>query len=201
MNITGACQSEIVLNAHAAAAFDYLTNNKKLLEFNPFCKSVRTTGLENVYRWDFEIKEPQGSMIRLMFFVEQTGWEDCLPEDREKPVAYSRRKNAEDKSCQMYRIRWNDHLTSANSWVRDERTFLGHAAGAMDLLPVKGSQTLVCMTLKVQTDFDLPLLLRWIPESALQTLLNKAMTLGMEHSLKTTLDSVSRDFHKELAHI
>lgn len=199
MNIIGTCQREMVLNAHTAAAFDYLTNHKKVLEFNPICKSVRTTGLENVYRWDFEIDEPSGNLMKLMFFVEQTEWENHPKIAEENTHAVLNTPVLQDKNRQVYRICWNDHLVSSNNWVRDERTFLGHAAGEMNLLSVKESQTLVCVTMKIETDFQLPLLLRWFPESALDIILGKVMTLGMENILKVTLDNISRDFHKTRA--
>jgi hypothetical protein len=178
MEIVGTSRGQVVLDADMQQVFPYFADQKKILSFNPFCKDVVETELDNVNRWDFEITDPRSHPIRIIFFVEQL--EEHYPAPTHDVVT--------DK------IFWLDYPVDIEGNMPDDHTFLGKAAGEMQLKRLKSGSTFIDVTMRVIVDFDVPVLLRAFPEPIIKVMAETAMSFGMQQVSRKMLENIRKDF-------
>ncbi len=175
MEVIGKSRGQVVLDSSLDRVYPFFADQKKILSFNPFCKEVSPTELENVYRWDFEITDPQSHPIHLIFFVEQI----------EHPWhAFSEGQ-----------IFWRDYPVIIEGDMPDNHTFIGRAQGDMLLKPLSAHQTFVDVSMKIHVDFAVPVLLKFFPEPIIKVMSETAMSFGMQHVSRKMLDRIRQEFH------
>ncbi|NTW48364.1 MAG: DUF1997 domain-containing protein [Chlorobiales bacterium] len=196
MKVEGTCQGKVVLQSNLDTTFEYLSDHQKILMFNPLCKRVTPTELEKVYQWDFEVSDPKGHPMRLIFFVEQTEEQVVALPDEHKHADVSKIPiEIIEKHRVGNQIKWTEYPVRIVDKMPDERTFLGRAQGLMDLRKLDAVQTEVTVTIKVYIDFDLPKLFKIFPEQVFKVMAETAVAISMQSVSKKMLENISRDFH------
>jgi hypothetical protein len=69
MDATGVSRGDWIFQGEFDQTTAYLSDQKKILGFNPFCHSVELTSTENVYKWLFRVTDPQSNPFDIIFFV------------------------------------------------------------------------------------------------------------------------------------
>ncbi len=174
MEVIGKSRGQVILDGSLDRVYPFFADQKKILSFNPFCKEVSPTELDHVYRWDFEITDPQSHPIHLIFFVEQIEhpWPDSL-------------------GGQIF---WKDYPVIVEGEMPDEHTFIGKAQGEMLLKPLSLHQTFVDVSMKIHVDFAVPILLKFFPEPVIKLMSEAAMSLGMQHVSRKMLERIRQEF-------
>lgn len=192
MDVIGTCRADVMLGAEMPRVLAYLSDHQKILGFNPFCKRVVATDRPGVYRWDFEVVDPQGHPIKLIFFVRQS--EEQTAEGRELRVGqYTLPEGASGN-----KIVWTNVPVVIDGKLPDDRTYLGKAFGDMTLRKADAAQTYVSVSIRIEIDFTVPFLLRVFPESVLRTMSETAMTFAMQHVSAQMMKRISKDFQYSL---
>lgn len=174
MEVIGKSRGQVVLDGSLDRVYPFFANQEKILSFNPFCKEVSRTELDNVYRWDFEITDPQSHPIHLIFFVEQIERPPLAPSESQ--------------------IFWKDYPVVVEGEMPDDHTFIGKADGAMLLKPLSLHQTFVDVSMKIQVDFAVPTLLKFFPEPIIKVMSEAAMSFGMQHVSRKMLERIRQEF-------
>lgn len=182
MEVIGRSRGQVILNAGLDLVFPFFANQKKLLSFNPFCREVTSTDIENVYRWDFEIMDPQSHPIHLIFFVEQIEQFDA---------AVSKERHSQERHSQIF---WKEYPVVVEGEMPDDRTFIGRANGEMLLKPLSGTETFVDVSMQIQVDFAVPVLLKFFPEPIIKVMSEAAMSFGMQQVSRKMLDRIRQEF-------
>jgi hypothetical protein len=196
MKVEGNCNGEVILHSDLQSTFDYLSDHEKILLFNPLCKRVTPTGLDNVYQWDFEVSDPKGHPMKLIFFVEQIEEHVLhLPEHHHNGNGHSLPENNSNNHKVGNKIIWKEYPVKVLDKMPDERTFLGKAKGLMDMKKVHDNKTQVAVNINVHIDFDLPRLFKIFPEPIFKAMAETAVAISMQNVSKKMLDNISRDFH------
>jgi len=174
MEVIGKSRGQVILDGSLDRVYPFFADQKKILSFNPFCKEVSPTELDHVYRWDFEITDPQSHPIHLIFFVEQIEhpWPDS-------------------SGGQIF---WKDYPVIVEGEMPDEHTFIGKAQGEMLLKPLSLHQTFVDVSMKIHVDFAVPILLKFFPEPVIKLMSESAMSLGMQHVSRKMLERIRQEF-------
>ena len=68
---TGKSKGEWIFHGEFQETVDYLSDHKRILEFNPFCRQVEKTGIDNIYKWHFRVTDPQNNPFDVIFFIEE----------------------------------------------------------------------------------------------------------------------------------
>lgn len=189
MEIVGMCRGELILGSPMSHVFAYLSDHPKILSFNPFCKRVTPTEREHVYRWDFEVADPQGHPIRLIFFVEQALRETVEPADIR--IGH----HVVPQGSRGGKIIWRDFPVVIDGKMPDDHTFMGKASGEMDVKGCGESETLVGVRMRIEIEFDIPRLFKLLPEPVLKKISEAAMTLAMQQVSNQMLRNIRRDFN------
>ena len=67
MDATGVSKGDWIFKGEFNRTTAYLSDQKKILGFNPFCHSVELTNIENVYKWLFRVTDPQNNPFDVIF--------------------------------------------------------------------------------------------------------------------------------------
>ncbi|MDW8466972.1 MAG: hypothetical protein RML35_12635 [Chloroherpetonaceae bacterium] len=177
MEVIGRSRGQVILNASLEHVFPFFANQKKILSFNPFCREVSPTEIDNVYRWDFEIMDPQSHPIHLIFFVEQI--EQFVP--NLSPETHSQ-------------IFWREYPVVVEGEMPNDHTFIGRANGEMLLKPLSATETFVNVSMQIHVDFNVPVLLRFFPEPIIKVMSEAAMSFGMQHVSRKMLERIRQEF-------
>ena len=197
MDATGISRGEWVLDGDFRRAIVYLSDQKRIMRFNPFCHSVELTEVENVYKWHFRVTDPQNNPFDVLFFVEQI--EELLlelPDD----IEYSDPDELSDEVIKRYtvgkKIRWKHH--PLNNKIEDPANYLfeGKAFADMYMHPVDAFRTRVHFDLKIDVSFVLYPAFRIIPEKIIRAMTNAGMSMIMQTSTNKMFHSITKDFKK-----
>jgi hypothetical protein len=179
MEIVGTCNGRVMLDAEMPQVFDYLSDHEKIIGFNPFCKGVTPMELENVYRWDFEITDPTGRLVHLIFFVEQI---ETYPH------------HATHGALHQSIIKWLDYPVDIDGGLPNDCTYIGKAGGQMVLNQKGDGQTVVDVNIRIDVPFIVPPLLKVFPEKIVKKMAELAMTVAMQAVSKKMLENINNDF-------
>jgi len=188
MIIVGKAHGQVLLASDLETVFHYFADHKKILGFNPLCKGVEETDLPDVYRWDFEIADPQSHPIQLIFYVKQS-FE--LPE---KSPDSNPTDDLLSHEAFIRNIFWSGIPIEFEEEPPNDHTFVGLAEGKMSLKKISERSTFVDVTMQVTVDFQVPILLRVFPEPIIKVMAEVAMSAGMQRVSNKMLENISKDF-------
>ncbi|NTV47340.1 MAG: DUF1997 domain-containing protein [Chlorobiales bacterium] len=196
MKVEGTCQGKVILQSNLDTTFEYLSDHQKILMFNPLCKRVTPTELDKVFQWDFEVSDPKGHPMRLIFFVEQTEEQVVALPDEHRHADYTKIPvEIIEKHRVGNQIKWKEYPIKVLDKMPDEHTFVGRAQGLMDLRKVDEVRTEVSVHIKVHIDFQVPTLFKIFPEPIFKVMAETAVSISMQNVSKKMLENISRDFH------
>lgn len=196
MKVEGNCNGEVILHSDLESTFQYLSDHEKILLFNPLCKCVTPTGLDNVYQWDFEVADPKGHPMKLIFFVEQTEEHILnIPPNHQNGNHHELPADVHKEHKIGNKILWNEYPVRITDKMPDERTFIGRAKGLMHMKKIHDNKTQVGVNINVRIDFDVPTLFKIFPEPIFRVMAETAVAISMQSVSKKMLENISRDFH------
>jgi hypothetical protein len=197
MDSTGISRGTWIFHGEFNRTADYLSDQKKILAFNPFCHSVELTDIENVYRWHFRVTDPQNNPFDVIFYVEQS--EELLvelPDD----ITCSDPDNLSDEMLSRYtvgrKIRWMHYPMSKQAADPTNYLFVGKASGKLDMDRMGYNKTKVHFELKIDVRFLLYPAFRIIPKKITRAMVNAGMSMIMQTSTNRIFSAISRDFTK-----
>ncbi len=188
MMVIGKAHGQVLLASDLETVFRYFSDHKKILGFNPLCKSVVETDIPDVYRWDFEIADPHAHPIQLIFYVKQSF---------QKQADHEPAKPSDDLISQNDFVRnifWSEIPIELDGEPPNDHTFVGLASGQMSLKKVAEQSTFVDIVMRVAVDFQVPVLLRVFPEPIIKIMAEVAMSAGMQNVSNKMLENISKDF-------
>ena len=197
MDATGVSRGEWIFYEEFNRTSTYLSDQKKILSFNPFCHSVELTNIENVYQWNFRVTDPQKNPFDVIFFVEQIdGLQVELPEN----IDCSDPEELTDEMIKLYsfrkKVRWIHHPVESQISDPQKYLFEGKAYGDLDMHRVDENKTRVHFDLKIDVKFVLYPAFRIIPEKIIRTMTNAGMSMIMQTATNSMFHSISKDFCK-----
>lgn len=196
VQVTGKSKGEWIFHRDFDKTAEYLTNQKKILGFNPFCHDVEQTD-DNIYKWHFRVTDPQKNPFDIFFFIE---------EDQELMVALPNEYDEMDPddipedvirdSTVGRKITWKHYPANKMKDDPGNYTFQGKVYAEMYLYPHKKEQTRVHFDMKVNVGFTLYPAFRIIPEKVIRKMTNAGMSFIMQNSTDRMFRSISKDFGK-----
>lgn len=194
MEATGKSKGQWVFHGEFDRTVGYLSDQKRILGFNPFCHSVEPIGAD-AYRWLFRVTDPQNNPFDVVFNVRQ---EDELlleiPEESEAAAVH----DLTDEMISQYtvgrKITWRHHPVEESIEDPTNYKFEGRASADMLLTPLAGERTKVDFDLKIDVKFILYPAFRIIPEQIIKAMTNAGMSLIMQSATNRMFQSISNDF-------
>jgi hypothetical protein len=197
MDATGISRGEWVLDGDFRRAIVYLSDQKRIMRFNPFCHSVELTEVENVYKWHFRVTDPQNNPFDVLFFVEQI--EELLLELPEN-MECSDPDDLTDEMIERYTVGKKIHFKHypVSKSVEDPANYLfaGKVSADMYIHPGAKGKTKVHFDLKVEVTFLLYPAFRIIPVKVLRTMTKAGMSMIIQTASNKMFHSISKDFKK-----
>lgn len=197
MEATGVSKGDWIFPVEFNHTVAYLSDQKKILGFNPFCYNVELTDIDNVYKWHFRVTDPQNNPFDVIFFVEQL--EELLVE-LPAHIEYNDPADLPDEVIQRYtvgkKIRWQHHPAPDEIEDPDKYRFEGKAFAEMELRPVDAKKTRVQFDLRIDVCFILYPAFRIVPENILHAMTNAGMSIIMQTSTNKMFHSITKDFDK-----
>jgi hypothetical protein len=175
MKVVGTCNGQVLLEGEMPQVFHYLSDHEKIIGFNPFCKGVTPTELDKVYRWDFEVSDPTGHPIHLIFFVEQV-------------------HHAPNGTHEQSVIKWVEYPVVFEAELPNDWTFIGKANGQLILNPKGDTTTSVDVGIRIEVPFHVPQLLQVFPEMIVKKMAELAMSVSMQAVSTKMLENITKDF-------
>ena len=201
MEATGKSRGDWIFHGEFQKIVAYLSDQKKILGFNPFCHSVELTETENVYKWLFRVTDPQNNPFDVIFFVEQI--EEPLLELPEH-IEYRELSELSDDLINRYtvgrKIRWQHSPVAGPIDDPARYLFEGKAFAEMHMRPVEEKKTRVQLDLKVDVRFILYPAFRIVPEPILHAMTNAAISIIMQASTNSMFHSINKDI-KNIIHL
>ncbi|NTU92240.1 MAG: hypothetical protein HGB01_05695 [Chlorobiaceae bacterium] len=194
MEATGKSRGQWVFHGEFDRTVNYLSDQKKILGFNPFCHSVEPIG-QNAYRWLFRVTDPQNNPFDVIFNVRQE--DELLLELPETAEGINVEELTEEMISQYTvgrKITWRHHPLEENIENPEKYLFEGKASADMLLLPLAGGKTKVDFDLKIDVKFILYPAFRIIPEGIIRAMTNAGMSLIMQTATNKMFQSISNDF-------
>ena len=197
MDATGTSSGDWIFHGEFDQTAAYLSDQKKILGFNPFCHSIEQTSTENVFRWHFRVTDPQNNPFDVIFYVEQS---DEMLLDLPKHLAVTDHRELSQEIIQLYtvgkKISWKHHQLPLQ--VDDPANYLfeGKAYGDLLMHRMPENQTKVHFKLRIDVRFTLYPAFRIIPEQIISTMTNACMCMIMQSATNKTFHSISKDFVK-----
>ncbi len=195
MEATGRSRGDWIFHGEFDRTIAYLSDQKKILGFNPFCHSVELTNIENVYKWLFRVTDPQNNPFDVIFFVEQI--EEILvelPDDIECSDPAELSEEVIKRYTIGKKIRWQHHPVASKIEDPEKYLFEGKAFADMYMHPVESEKTRVQFDLKINVRFTLYPAFRIIPENILHSMTNAGMSMIMQTSTNKMFHSITKDF-------
>ncbi len=196
MDATGVSKGDWIFHGEFERTTAYLSDQKRILAFNPFCHSVELTEIDNVYKWLFRVTDPQNNPFDVIFFVEQS--EELLVELPEH-IACEDPEELSDETIRRYtigkKINWKHYPVSAQIEDPAKYLFEGKAFGDMQMHPVTGDKTRVQFDLKIDVRFVLYPAFRIVPEKILHAMTNAGMSMIMQSATNKMFHSITKDFN------
>ena len=194
---TGKSKGEWIFHGEFDETVDYLSNHKRILEFNPFCHQVEKTDIGNIYKWHFRVTDPQNNPFDVIFFIEENQeLLVILPEEYEEIDPDDIPEEIIRESTIGRKIIWKHYPREKTVDDPKNYVFEGKAFAEMHVHPHKRFQTKVDLNLKINVKFMLYPAFRIIPESVLRSMTNAGMSIIMQTSTDKMFRSISKDFGK-----
>ncbi|ACF42433.1 DUF1997 domain-containing protein [Pelodictyon phaeoclathratiforme] len=195
MDATGVSRGDWIFQGEFDQTTAYLSDQKKILGFNPFCHSVELTSTENVYKWLFRVTDPQSNPFDIIFFVEQS--EELLIELPEN-VECSNPDELSEEMIKLYtigkKVQWKHYPVASRIEDPEKYLFEGKAFADMYMHPVEENKTRVQFDLKIDVRFILYPAFRIIPEKILHAMTNAGMSMIMQTATNKMFHSITKDF-------
>jgi hypothetical protein len=195
MEATGKSRGQWVFHGDFDKTVNYLSDQKRILGFNPFCHSVERLGEDNAYRWLFRVTDPQNNPFDVIFNVRQ---EDELLLEIPQDAAGVSVEELTDEMISEYtvgrKITWRHHPVAEELENPEKYLFEGKASADMLLLPLANEKTKVDFDLKIDVKFVLYPAFRIIPEQIIRIMTNAGMSLIMQTATNKMFQSISNDF-------
>lgn len=195
MDATGKSRGEWIFYGEFDRTVDYLSDQKKILGFNPFCYSVEQTDVEDIYKWLFRVTDPQNNPFDVLFYVEQSN--ELLIELPEHIEC----TDPDDLTEEMIReytvgrkISWKHHPFPGR--IDDPKNYLfeGKAFANMYLHPMPSEKTRVHFDLQIDVRFVLYPAFRIIPDQIIRAMTNAGMSMIMQTATNKMFHCISKDF-------
>jgi hypothetical protein len=195
MEATGKSRGQWVFHGDFDKTVNYLSDQKRILGFNPFCHSVERLGADNTYRWLFRVTDPQNNPFDVVFNVRQ---EDELLLEIPQDAAGVSVEELTDEMISEYtvgrKITWRHHPVAEDLENPEKYLFEGKASADMLFLPLANEKTKVDFDLKIDVKFVLYPAFRIIPEQIIRAMTNAGMSLIMQTATNKMFQSISNDF-------
>jgi hypothetical protein len=195
MEATGISRGDWIFHGEFNRTTAYLSDQKKILGFNPFCHSVELTNIENVYKWLFRVTDPQNNPFDVIFFVEQS--EELLVELPDH-IECSDPDELTEEIISLYtvgkKVHWKHHPVTGQVEDPSKYLFEGKAFADMYMHPIEGNKTRVQFDLKIDVRFTLYPAFRIVPEKILHAMTNAGMSMIMQTSTNKMFHSITKDF-------
>lgn len=195
MDATGVSRGDWIFQGEFDQTTAYLSDQKKILGFNPFCHSVELTSTENVYKWLFRVTDPQSNPFDIIFFVEQS--EELLIELPEN-IECSNPDELSEEMIKLYtvgkKVQWKHYPVASRIEDPEKYLFEGKAFADMYMHPVEENKTRVQFDLKIDVRFILYPAFRIIPEKILHAMTNAGMSMIMQTATNKMFHSITKDF-------
>ncbi|MCG8341601.1 MAG: DUF1997 domain-containing protein [Chlorobiales bacterium] len=194
---TGKSKGEWIFHGEFQETVDYLSDHKRILEFNPFCRQVEKTGIDNIYKWHFRVTDPQNNPFDVIFFIEENQelmvalpdeYDDMDPDDIPEHIIRD--------STVGRKITWKHRPSEKTIDDPKNYVFEGKAFAEMHVHPHKKAQTWVDFDLKINVKFTLYPAFRIIPEKVIRKMTNAGMSFIMQTATNKMFQSISKDFGK-----
>jgi len=192
---TGKSKGEWIFHREFHETIDYLSDHKRILEFNPFCHCVEKTEVDNIYKWHFRVTDPQNNPFDVIFFIEEIQeLLVTLPEEYEGLDQEDIPEDVIRDNTIGRKITWKHHPSEKNIDNPEKYVFEGKAFAEMLVHPHETRRTKVDFDLKIDVRFTLYPAFRIIPESVIRSMTNAGMSFIMQSATDKMFRSISRDF-------
>jgi hypothetical protein len=195
MDATGKCRGQWVFHGDFDRTFAYLSDQQKILGFNPFCHSVEPLGAEDAWRWLFRVTDPQSNPFDVIFNVKQ---ENELLLEIPQDAAGITVEELTDEMISEYtvgrKISWRHYPIEETLEKPENYLFEGKATANILLLPLEGKKTKVDFDLQIDVKFVLYPAFRIVPEQIIRAMTNAGMSLIMQTATNKMFQSISNDF-------
>ncbi len=194
---TGKSKGVWIFHGEFHETVDYLSDHKKILEFNPFCHRVEKTYTDNIYKWHFRVTDPQNNPFDVIFFIEENQeLMVVLPDEYQETDPDDIPEDIIRDSTIGRKITWKHYPRETTVEDPKNYVFEGKAFAEMYLHPHKRSQTKVDFNLKINVKFMLYPAFRIIPEKVIKNMTNAGMSFIMQNATEKMFRSISKDFGK-----
>ncbi len=197
MHATGVSKGEWIFFAEFDRTASYLADLKRVLGFNPFCYNVELTDIENVYKWNFRVTDPQNNPFDIIFFVEQS---EELQVELPDHIECADPDDLTEEMIKSYaifkKVRWKHHPVGHKISDPKKYLFEGKVSGDMDIQRIDAKRTKVHFDLRVDVKFLLYPAFRIVPKRVVRTMVNGGMTFIMQTATNSMFHSMSKDFCK-----
>ncbi|NTW70096.1 MAG: DUF1997 domain-containing protein [Chlorobiaceae bacterium] len=197
MDATGISKGDWIFYGEFDRTTAYLSDQKKILGFNPFCYKVEETETENVFRWHFRVTDPQNNPFDVIFYVEQ---KDELLVELPDDIDGSDPDKLTDEIIARYtvgkKVRWQHYPLEKPIEDPINYLFEGKAFGELDMQRMDENKTRVKFDLKIDVRFMLYPAFRIIPEKIIRAMTNAGMSMIMQTATNRMFNTISKDFDK-----
>ncbi|HCD36799.1 DUF1997 domain-containing protein [Chlorobium phaeovibrioides] len=195
MEATGKSKGEWIFPAPFERTVDYLSDQKKILGFNPFCHNVELTDEEDVYRWHFRVTDPQNNPFDVLFYVHQSHeLLVALPEELQTLDPAELDDDTISRHTVGRKIKWHHHQLSNPVDDPKNHVFEGKAFADMVMEAMEPEKTKVHFDLRIDVSFVLYPAFRILPEPIIRTMTNAGMSMIMQTATNKMFHSISKDF-------
>ncbi len=194
MEATGKSKGQWVFHGEFDRTVGYLSDQKKILGFNPFCHSVEPIG-SDTYRWLFRVTDPQNNPFDVVFNVRQD--DELLLEIPEESEVVELHEMTDEMISQYTvgrKITWRHYPVQESIDDPKNYKFEGKATADMLFTPLASERTKVDFDLKIDVKFILYPAFRIIPEQIIKAMTNAGMSLIMQSATNKMFQSISNDF-------
>jgi hypothetical protein len=195
MEATGKSRGQWVFHGGFDRTVNYLSDQPRILGFNPFCHSVEPLDEDKAYRWHFRVTDPQNNPFDVIFNVQQ---EDELLLELPEEASMMDPAELTDEMISEYtvgrKISWRhkpvpEQIENASKYV-----FEGKATANLLIVPLQSEKTKVDFDLRIDVKFILYPAFRIIPEQIIRVMTNAGMSLIMQTATNKMFQSISNDF-------
>jgi hypothetical protein len=197
MTATGKSKGQWVFYRNFDDTVDYLSDQPRILAFNPFCHKIEALDRDEAYRWHFRVTDPQNNPFDVIFNIQQES--EILIDLPEEAASM----NPEEMSDEMIRqftvgrkITWHPLSQDKTFAMPEKYLFEGKVAAEMLIVPMQKERTRVDFDLKVNVKFLLYPAFRIVPEKVVRTMVSTGMTVIMQTATNHMFQKISKDFGK-----
>jgi hypothetical protein len=197
MTATGKSKGQWVFYRNFDDTVDYLSDQPRILSFNPFCHKIEPLDRDQAYRWYFRVTDPQNNPFDVIFNIQQ---ESEILIDLPEEVASMNPDEMSDEMIRQFtvgrKITWRPLPESKTFTMPEKYLFEGKVAAEMLITPMQKERTRVDFDLKVNVRFLLYPAFRIVPEKVVRTMVSTGMTVIMQTATNHMFQKVSKDFGK-----